>query len=76
MNKKVLDAIGKERLVAGKELLDDIIKILKKDINEIEISLYDKQKYETPNWSELQADKLGSLRTYKTVIKYLTIDGE
>ena len=74
MSKRLIDAVGKERISSAKDILDDIILILERDL-QANISAMRKQtNYEDPAWAYKQADFIGQQRAINALIELLTLD--
>ena len=65
-----------ERLYGYTDVLDVLKNILKEDLEESLRSGRSTENYAIPNWSEFQADKIGTQRTLVKLIDLLTLTKE
>jgi len=61
------------KLVASKDVLERLQKLLEEDLKSSSTQSLSKEKYECPNWPYLQADKVGEERALRKVIKIIDL---
>ncbi len=65
-----------ERLYGYTDVLDVLRNILKEELEESIRDMRSSENYTLPNWSEFQADKIGTQRTLNKVIDLITLTKE
>lgn len=60
-------------LVAAKTVLNRLSELIKEDIKASQSGSLTKDKYESPNWAYLQADKVGEQRALNKILKIIDI---
>lgn len=65
--------LSKEEVIAAKDVLDTIAKILTQDLEAEVKRARSEEAYESPSWPLIQADSIGAQRTLRKVIDIVTI---